>query len=202
MEEKEIVQEPEAIYGGQHYTYADYLKFTFDEMVEIIKGKIFRMSPAPVATHQRISRNLCNEIGFFLKGKKCEMFVAPFDVVLPVIGKDFIQSDRVVQPDIVVVCDPTKIQERGCFGAPDFIIEILSPSTAKKDIQLKFELYEEAKVTEYWIVEPRNNTVEVFVLVNDKYQRIQTYMQDDVVPCNVLTGLSIDLKEIFVEPQQ
>ncbi len=199
MEEENIVSEPEAVYNRTHYTYADYLKFTFDEMVEIIKGRIFKMSPAPTSFHQRISRRLSTEIDYFLKGKKCEMFAAPFDVILPVNGNDFMQSDKVVQPDIVVICDANKIKERGCFGAPDFIVEILSPSTAKKDVQLKFEIYEEAGVLEYWIVEPKNNSVEVFVLENQKYKRIQTYFIDDLIPCNVLSGLTIDLNEIFEE---
>ena len=135
----------------------------------------------------------------FLQGKTCEFFVAPFDVILPVKGKDFMQSDRVVQPDIVVICDPSKIKEKGCFGVPDLIIEILSPHTTKKDVQDKFDLYEESGVTEYWIVEPKNQTVEVFVLENEKYRRVQTYVSDDVIYCHTLEGLELDLKEVFDE---
>lgn len=195
MEENQI-KEPDATYGN-HYTYADYLKFNFDEMVEIIKGKIFKMSPAPTSNHQKISRNLCGILYGYLKGQNCNFFNAPFDVILPVKGKDFMQSDRVVQPDIVVICNPNKIQERGCFGAPDWIIEILSPHTSKKDFQDKFDLYEESGVYEYWIVEPKNQTAEVFVLENKKYKRITTYVQDDIVPSNTLQGLMIDLTEVF-----
>ena len=194
----EIVKKPELAYGV-HYTYADYLQFTMDEMVEIIKGKIFRMSPAPSSTHQRISRRLSGWFFLFLQGKTCEFFVAPFDVILPVKGKDFMQSDRVVQPDIVVICDPSKIKEKGCFGAPDIIIEILSPHTTKKDVQDKFDLYEESGVKEYWIVEPKNQTVEVFVLENEKYRRNQTYVSDDVIYCHTFEGLELDLKEVFDE---
>lgn len=195
--EENIIKEPEAAYSNTHYTYADYLKFSYDEMVEIIKGKIFRMSPAPSSGHQGISRNLCGILFNYFKGKQCQFFDAPFDVILPVKGKDFMQSDRVVQPDIVVICDPSKIQEKGCFGAPDWIIEILSPHTTKKDIQDKFDLYEESGVKEYWIVEPKNNTVEVFVLENEKYRRVRAYVQDDVVQCCTINGLSIDLKDVF-----
>jgi Uma2 family endonuclease len=194
--EENSVKEPDALYG-MHYTYADYLNFTFDEMVEIIKGRIFKMSPAPSSLHQRLSRNLTTAIDIFLKNKKCEVFCAPFDVILPTKDKDFMQSDKVVQPDIVVICNPDLIQERGCFGVPDWIIEILSPHTTKKDIQDKYNLYEEAGVTEYWIVEPRNSTVEVFVLENEKYRRVGAYVTDDIIPCNVLKGLEIDLKEVF-----
>jgi Uma2 family endonuclease len=196
--EDQITKEPEAAYDT-HYTYSDYLQFSYDEMVEIIKGKIFKMSPAPSSTHQRISRKIVTNIDNYLKSRKCEVFSAPFDVILPVKGKDFMQSDRVVQPDISVICDPAKIQEKGCFGAPDWIIEILSPHTTKRDIQDKYDLYEESGVKEYWIVEPRNSTVEVFVLAENRYLRIRTYVQDDVVPCQTIDGLTIDLSEVFEE---
>jgi Uma2 family endonuclease len=196
--EDQITKEPEAAYDT-HYTYSDYLKFSYDEMVEIIKGKIFKMSPAPSSTHQRISRKIVTNIDNYLKSRKCEVFSAPFDVILPVKDKDFMQSDRVVQPDISVICDPAKIQEKGCFGAPDWIIEILSPHTTKRDIQDKYDLYEESGVKEYWIVEPRNSTVEVFVLAENRYLRIRTYVQDDVVPCQTIDGLTIDLSEVFEE---
>ena len=193
----EIIKEPAAQYEAPHYTYADYLKFSYDEMVEIIKGKIFKMSPAPSSKHQVISRNLCGLLFNHLRCKKCQCFDAPFDVILPVKGKDCMQSDRIVQPDIIVVCDPSKIREKGCFGAPDWIIEILSPHTTKKDIQDKFDLYEESGVQEYWIIEPKNNTVEVFVLENDKYKRVKAYVQDDVIACHTINDLEIDLKEVF-----
>lgn len=193
----EIIKEPAAQYEAPHYTYADYLKFSYDEMVEIIKGKIFKMSPAPSSKHQVVSRNLCGLLFNHLKGKKCQFYNAPFDVILPVKGKDFMQSDHIVQPDILVVCDPSKIREKGCFGAPDWIIEILSPHTTKKDIQDKFDLYEESGVQEYWIIEPKNNTVEVFVLENNEYKRVKAYVQDDVIACHTINDLEIDLKEVF-----
>jgi Uma2 family endonuclease len=195
--EENIAKEPVALYGEKHYTYADYLNFNFDEMVEIIKGKIFKMSPAPTSFHQNISGNIYFLIRKFIENKKCKVFSAPFDVILPIKGNDFMQSDKVVQPDIVVICNPDLIKEQGCFGVPDWIIEILSPSTAKKDLQNKFDLYEEAGVKEYWIVEPKNSTVEVFVLESNRYRRVGAYVLDDVIPCNTLEGLSIDLKEVF-----
>ncbi|MFT6338391.1 MAG: Uma2 family endonuclease [Halioglobus sp.] len=195
--EDNIAKEPIAAYAGKHYTYTDYLKFGYDEAVEIIKGKIFKMSPAPSSLHQIISRNISGLLYNRLKGQKCQFFSAPFDVILPVEGKDFEQSDRVIQPDVCVICDPEKIRKRGCFGAPDWIIEILSPHTAKKDLQDKFSLYEESGVNEYWIVEPKNSTVEVFVLKNGKYARINTYVQDDIIPCQTLEGMTIDMTEVF-----
>ncbi|NNF34147.1 MAG: Uma2 family endonuclease [Saprospiraceae bacterium] len=190
------IKDPEASYG-KHYTYRDYLQFTFDEMVEIIKGKIFRMSPGPSARHQEISGNLFFQIKKGLNKKSCKIFSAPFDVILPVKDKDYMDSDRVVQPDIVVICDPEKIKERGCFGAPDWIIEILSPNTTKKDLQDKFDLYEESGVGEYWIAEPRNQTVEVFVLEQGSYKRIRTYVKEDEVASHTLSGLTIFLDKVF-----
>lgn len=195
---EDLIKEPEYDYGV-HYTYADYMNFTFNEMVEVIKGKIFKMSPAPSTVHQKVSRNLCGIIFNTLKGQKCQFFNAPFDVILPIKGKDFLQSDKIVQPDIVVVCDVDKIKEKGCFGAPDLIIEIISPHTSKKDIQLKYEIYEESGVNEYWIVEPINQTIEVFILVDEKYQRVTTYVQDDVFESIAVPGIIVDMMEIFSE---
>ena len=107
------------------------------------------------------------------------------------------ESDIVLQPDICVICNPELIKERGCFGAPDWIIEILSPSTTKRDLQDKYEIYESSRVGEYWVVEPLNNTVEIFVLEDNKYRRITTYVKDDVATCITLPELTINLEEIF-----
>lgn len=166
-------------------------------MVEVIKGKIFRISPAPSSFHQNISGNLFFAIKKSFGDKKCKVFSAPFDVILPVKGKDFMESDRVVQPDITVICNPEIIKEKGCFGVPDWIIEILSPQTTKKDLQNKFDLYEESGVKEYWIIEPKNFTVEVFIIDGERYKRLRTFVQDDLVPSNTIVELVVDLKEIF-----
>ena len=124
------------------YTYADYLLWKFEERLELIKGKIFRMSPAPAIAHQRVSRKLSGELYNFFKGKTCELFTAPFDVVLPnAHGKE----DSVVQPDLCVVCAPEKLADgKCCVGAPDLVIEILSPHNSMRDLDMKFHLYEEA----------------------------------------------------------
>ena len=192
-----VAAEPVSAFYNENFTYADYLNFTFEEMVEIIRGKVFRMSPAPASSHQMVSRNLFGKLFIFLQGSSCQLFSAPFDVILPVKGKDFMQSDKVVQPDICVICDPTKIKEKGCFGAPDWIIEILSPQTTKKDLQIKYEVYEESGVSEYWIVDPRTKIVEVFFIVNGKYQRMGAYVDFDLVRCNLFRNLEVDLTEIF-----
>ena len=178
------------------YTYADYLTWQFEGMVELIKGKIFNMSPAPGSYHQSVCGNIYRDIAVFLKKKTCKVFIAPFDVRLSRFKNDQ-EILTVVQPDICVICDPSKIDEKGCIGTPDLIIEILSPSTKKKDIQDKFQLYEESGVKEYWIVYPLEKIVDVFLLENNKYQLIKKYVQDDIVPVNILEGFSISLLDVF-----
>jgi Uma2 family endonuclease len=190
-------REPEVFYG-HHYTYADYLKIPFEGAMELIKGKIFKMSPSPSPYHQEVSGRIFTMISNYLWKQPCKVFSAPFDVILPKTNQDVMRSDVVLQPDICVICDLDLIKERGCFGPPDWVIEILSPSTTKRDFQDKFEIYESSGVKEYWIVEPLNQTVEVFVLENNKYHRITTYVKDDIVPCITLPELTINLEEVFV----
>lgn len=185
--------EPEGV-----YSYADYLKWSFEERVEIIKGKIFNMSPAPRTNHQRVSINLGSAINIFLKGKKCKVFAAPFDVRLPKRSSDPNSKIlTVVQPDICVICDLYKIDELGCNGAPDLIVEILSPSTAKKDLENKFELYEESGVKEYWIVYPGESIIEPFELKNNTYNSKGKFLSDSKITSTLLSGLEIELKDIF-----
>ena len=178
------------------YNYADYLTWQFDGMVELIKGKVFNMSPAPGSYHQIVSGNIGRDFGVFLKRKPCKVFVAPFDVRLSRFKNDQ-EILTVVQPDICVICDQSIIDEKGCNGSPDLIIEILSPSTKKKDIQDKFYLYEESGIKEYWIVYPLEKIVDVFLLENNKYRLLKKYVQDDVVPVNILEGFSISLLDVF-----
>jgi Uma2 family endonuclease len=186
------------------YSYADYLNWQWTEMAELIRGKIYKMSPAPSSTHQKISGKLFLEIGNFLKGKKCQLFSAPFDVRLPLPAKKKKDGEitTVVQPDLCVVCDPTKIDERGCLGAPDWVIEILSLYTSRKDLREKFDVYEEAGVKEYWVVHPQEQTVLVYVLDDSgKYQGIlKPYVSNDRISPAALPGLTINLNDVFERP--
>ncbi len=193
---KNIVKEPSAGYTKM-YTYADYVKFEFDEMVELIKGKIFKMSPAPKSYHQEISSNLMFEFIGYFKDKQCKVFHAPFDVVLPIRNNKKDKATTVVQPDICVICDLDKIDEAGCVGAPDLIVEILSDSTYKKDLNDKYQVYEESGVREYWIIMPKEQLLEVFHLVNGKYQRIKTYVKDDTMSPVIFPELEIEVRDIF-----
>src|SRR5690606_11392878 len=144
-------QEPDDSFAG--YTYADYLKWDFEEIVELIKGKVFKKAAAPSRKHQEVSRNLTLLFGSFLKGQRCIVYAAPFDVRFSRNSEDR-KVDSVVQPDISVICDPSKLDEKGCFGPPDLIAEILSPNNSRVELQNKFELYQEFGVREYWIIHP------------------------------------------------
>jgi Uma2 family endonuclease len=178
------------------YSYADYLKWRFEESVELIKGKVIRMSPAPTTSHQRVSLNLTLEFGNYLKGSSCSVFASPFDVRL-IRKEDDTQIKTVVQPDLCIICDAQKIDEKGCYGAPDLIVEILSPATSKKDVKDKYELYQEAGVLEYWVIDPIAKLVDVFFLKEEKYTLVKKYVSDEMVPVHILPGFSVDLKEVF-----
>jgi len=191
-----IINDPAAEYNKE-YTYADYIKFEFDEMVELIKGKIFKMSPAPKSYHQEILMNLSRLVANFLVGRSCKVYPAPFDVILPFNLKDKNKARSVVQPDISVVCNLSKIEDAGCVGAPDWVIEILSDSTSKTDLNDKYDLYEEAGVKEYWIVYPKDYIVQIFVLVNGVYERRPAMTRNDKVSSYTMPDLEIDLSDVF-----
>ncbi len=185
---------------SKKYTYSDYLTWQFKERVELIKGYIFRMSPAPNRKHQRISWTLTVEIGSYLKSKKCQAYSAPFDVRLPLPKSKQKKGkvNTVVQPDIVVVCDESKLDERGCNGAPDLVIEILSPGNTKKEMKNKLEIYQFSKVIEYWLVDPISQFVIIYTL-NEKGKYIGSvpFTDEDILTSNVLKGLKINLSEVF-----
>ncbi|HPO50060.1 MAG TPA: Uma2 family endonuclease [Spirochaetota bacterium] len=187
-----------ALKPEQKYTYADYKTWNDGERYEIINGIIYNMSPAPMRVHQKISVELTRQISNYLKGKPCLVYDAPFDVRF--IDYDE-QSDEeietVVQPDIVVVCDEKKLDDYGCKGAPDIVIEILSPSTYKKDKFEKFSLYEKYGVKEYWIVYPGEKIVEIYKLIDGKYGIPEVYGMDDKIEVKYLGELVVDLKEAF-----
>ena len=195
------VEEPESPYG---FTYADYLTWNFKERIELIRGRIFKMSPAPTRFHQRISINIETKISNFLEGKKCKMFHAPSDVRLK--GKPFrkkkLRDDEittVVQPDIFVVCDEEKLNDdRSIDGAPEFIIEILSPGNTATEIKYKFNLYEENCVEEYWVVYPEYKQIHVYLLnENEEYGKPVIYEANENIKSTVLKGLRIPTNDIF-----
>ncbi len=185
------------------YSYADYLTWRLEESVELIKGKIMAMSPAPNIKHQRISLNLSLSLGIHFKRKPCQLFVAPFDVKLYDRRKSLLKDQEafsVVQPDLCVICDPGKLTQQGCDGSPDWIIEVLSPGNSKKEARLKFDLYQENGVTEYWMVHPYEQTVYQFVLDDaGKYQLHALHAGDEIAIPYLFPDLQIDLTEVFAE---
>ncbi len=178
------------------YTYADYFKWKFEERVELIKGRIFKMSPAPGRKHQLISSRLHGYIFMFLNGSSCELYSAPFDVRFPRKSKEDEDIITVLQPDICVVCDLTKLDDKGCLGAPDIVIEILSKSNNKKELKNKYEVYEEAGVKEYWVVYPDEPGIMIHTLIEGKYAASRMLV-DGLASSTVLSGFSIDIDELF-----
>ena len=176
------------------YTYTDYVLWNIKERLEVIKGKIFRLD-TPGVSHQKISWNLYGEMYHYFKGKSCKLFAAPFDVVLK--NKKGVE-DSVVQPDICVVCDPKKLEnDKRCLGAPDLIIEILSPGNTKKEMRDKYELYEEAGVYEYWVVRPTDKEITQFVLENGKYRALPPIIEGDMVSSAKFPELTVATEDIF-----
>jgi len=180
------------------YTYADYLTWKFDEFVELIKGRVMRPMAGPSRLHQVYVGNIFGEVRQFLKRSMCQVYIAPFDVRLTTAGANGDQQIRtVVQPDICVVCDPSKLDDRGCVGAPDWIVEILSPGNTTRDTRIKFDLYEESGVLEYWIVYPGVKTVAAFTLVDGQYKLTAEYTEPGPIPVATLPGLNLEWAEIF-----
>jgi len=186
---------------NKRYTYADYLTWMDDKRRELSDGFIRLMTPSPSMKHQEISFNLSGIFRNFILYKGCKGFAAPSDVRLPKNGnKNHETIYTVVQPDLYVVCDLSKLDEKGCLGAPDFIIEIVSAKNSKRDTKDKFDIYQQHGVREYWIVNPNDENVTVFVL-DDKgnFQFKGMYAGDDKIPVHIFNGdLAVDLTEVFV----
>jgi Uma2 family endonuclease len=180
------------------YSYANYLTWLFDERIELIKGQIFKMSPAPSRFHQKISAKILSELFVFLKNKPCEAYAAPFDVRFPKESKADKDIYTVLQPDICVICDHGKLDDRGCIGAPDIVVEILSPGNNKKELLNKYKVYEEFGVREYWIISPSEKTFLKYTLdESGKYQPSKLFTLSEVVTSDVLPGFELNLDEVF-----
>ncbi|MGJ8685368.1 MAG: Uma2 family endonuclease [Nonlabens sp.] len=176
------------------YSYADYLLWRFKERVELFKGKIYKMSPAPSMSHQKVVFEIAKIIDKHKNDNGCSTFIAPFDVEL------FPQTKQAttLQPDVCVVCDASKLDERGCHGAPDLVVEVLSKGNSKKEIKDKFDLYEEAGVQEYWIVDYLRRTVSLHHLDSTgKYQAHRMLTEGDTVTSVLFPELSCAVNDIF-----
>jgi len=178
------------------FSYADYLTWDVNVRWVILDGVPY-MQAAPSRIHQEILMELSKQFAVYLTGKPCRVYPAPFCVRLDVEKNDN-DVRNVVEPDITIVCDSSKLDEKGCKGSPDMIIEILSPSTGKNDRFTKFNKYEEAGVKVYWLVEPDQKLVSVFTLqTNGRYGRPEMYTDEDIIKVSIFSDLEIDLKPVF-----
>lgn len=185
------------------YSYADYLSWRFQELVELIRGKVLRRMSAPTDYHQVVVGEIFGSLHSYLRRKPCQVRVAPYDVRLPRPGSTADEAIyTVVQPDICVICDLAKIEPRGCLGAPDLIVEVLSPGTAARDWKDKFDLYEETGVGEYWIVDPLAQDLSAFVrdAGTGRYRLAGEYSQAGPVPCATLPELGLLWEDVFPAP--
>lgn len=191
----EQVEEPD---HSLSYTYADYYSWNFMERLELLRGKIFQPGAANTK-HQRVGGRLYNEFYNFLKGKTCEVFIAPYDVRLPI--KDRKRDDQittVVQPDICIFCNPASIDERGACGIPDLAVEILSPGNGRYDLLEKYDVYQEANVKEYWIIDPIKELVMVSILQEPgKFGPTKVFTEDQLLEPQHVPGFSISAKQLF-----
>ena len=182
------------------YTFADILAWAENERAEIIDGEAVMMAPPPSRTHQEVSGEIFRQLANYLEGKKCRVYHAPFAVRLFEQDGDTPEDvDTMVEPDISIVCDRDKLDKHGCKGAPDMVVEILSPSTRRHDRLVKLGLYQKAGVREYWIVDPDNRSVQVLTLTDGLLLPHEDYGREDVAKVNVLDGCFIELSKVFPE---
>jgi len=179
-----------------HYTYGDYLNWPEDVRYELIDGEVYMMAPAPTVSHQDIAGEVFRQLSNALQDKPCHVLIAPVDVRLPKTDEADEQIDTVVQPDVLVVCDKNKVSERGIRGAPDWVLEVLSPSTAVHDQVKKLRLYERHGVREFWLVHPRDKVLTVFTLNNGAYGRPYTQELQGETPVGVLEGVVIQWDDL------
>lgn len=179
------------------YTYADYLRWEFDERVELIKGRLFKMSPGPNTSHQSVSQRINRFLLNYFYQKSCFTFAAPFDIRLPV-GRKKGEYTTVVQPDLGVICDASKLDEKGCAGAPDLVIEILSPGNTRREMREKYEVYQESGVREYWLVNPVEKVVFIYILNNQHtFIGLAPAVDGDILRSHIFPELEVDLNEVF-----
>ena len=184
-------------YDEEMYTYQRYCDELDDgNRYEIIDGVPYMMA-APTRRHQRILGEMHFMFRTYLQGKSCEVYLSPFDVRLAIYGESKGDEINVVQPDVMVFCDERKLDDKGGIAAPDIAIEILSSSSAKNDRYRKFNLYEKAGVREYWIVDGANETIEIFILKDGKFDLYAFLQTEDVITSTVLEGLEIKVSDIF-----
>lgn len=185
---------------GPRFTYGDYCRWPEDERWELIEGQPFNMSPAPTRQHQKLVLEIGRQLGNQLEQGPCEVYVAPFDVRLAKGDEPDNEIVNLVQPDVAVICDQAKLDDAGCRGAPDWIVEVLSPSTAAKDQTDKFALYERHGVREYWLVHPTDRVLTVYRLQDGTYGRPLIQHLAGETECAAVPGLRVRWPQAEAEP--
>jgi Uma2 family endonuclease len=160
-----------ALRDQQRYCYGDYRTWPEDVRYELIDGAAFLMAPAPTVDHQTLAFEVGHQIRAALEGRPSRIFMAPMDVLLARADETDDAVDTVVQPDVLVVCDPKKLTPRGIRGAPDWVLEVISPSSASHDQIVKLAAYERAGVTEYWLAHPADRVLTIYRLIDGAYGR-------------------------------
>lgn len=183
----------------ERHTYADYRQWPEDVRYELIDGFAFAMGPAPTRRHQEVTGEIFRQIADALDGSPCRPYIAPFDVRLPRADESDDRVDTVVQPDISVICDKSKLDERGCRGAPDWIVEVLSPATAGHDQIVKCALYERTGVREFWLVHPMDRVVSIYLLDNGTYGKPVVQELDGTTAVAILPQVVIDWARVLRE---
>lgn len=176
------------------YTYADYLLWKLKERVELFKGKVFKMSPAPSRLHQEISFKLTLNLGNHFANQKCKIYTAPFDVRFP-DEQGIVKT--VVQPDLCIICDEKKLDDKGAVGAPDLVVEILSAGNSKREMKLKYELYQSEGVKEYWVVRPYEENIQIFVLKDGRYYGLPAVFEGEEIQSQIFPTLRFSTKDLF-----
>ena len=179
------------------HTYADYLIWPDEVRYELIDGIAYAMGPAPLRIHQRVLLQLARQVADALEGKTCEAYIAPFDVRLPQAVEADAAVDTVVQPDLSVICDPAKLDERGCRGAPDWVVEVLSSATAGHDQVRKRALYERAGVREYWLVHPADRVVTIYCHTGEGFGPARVVEAEGTLAASILPWVVIDWARVF-----
>jgi len=175
----------------ERHTYGEYLGWPEDVRYELIQGEAYLMGPAPDLAHQDVAGEVYRQVANQLSGKPCRVFIAPVDVRLPMASEADEDVDTVVQPDVLVVCDASKLDRRGVRGAPDWVVEVLSPATASHDQVLKRRLYERAGVGEFWLVHPLDRVLTIYRLVGAEYGKPDVQELEGSTAIATLPGVTV-----------
>jgi Uma2 family endonuclease len=183
-----------------HHTYADYLTWSRSHGDELVNGTAYvREPPSPTRSHQEIVGELYYQVATALKDNPCRVYVAPFDVRLPMSTEEDDQVDTVVQPDVLIVCDLYKLDARGMRGAPDWVAEVLSPSTASHDQIVKLPAYERAGVREAWLIDPIDRTLTIYHLEAGYYGRATILELKGGTQLTAVPGVTIDWAHVLAK---